>query len=212
MPVDAMRLLPRKTTFFELFDQHASTLVTMSRELRAMVHEYDQLEERQAHIKELERKCDQITHDLATETHATFVTPLDKEDIAAIASGLDDIADYADAAAVRFVLYKIPESTPASRQLSELLVQSVEVLASAVALLRSTRERERIIQACRQLHRLENETDSVYRQAMGDLFNTPGIDPIFVLKWKEIYERMEMAVDKCEDVSNVIEAIQLKYA
>src|SRR5687767_4478974 len=127
-----MRLLPRKTSFFDLFDQHASTLVTMCRELRDLVHQYDDLERRQASIKELERKCDQLTHDLATETHATFVTPLDKEDIAAIASGLDDIADYADAAAVRFVLYKIPESTPASRQLTDLLLQSAEILAAAV--------------------------------------------------------------------------------
>lgn len=177
-----------------------------------MVHHYDRLEERQARIKELERKCDQITHELATETHASFVTPLDKEDIAAIASGLDDIADYADAAAVRFVLYKIPESTPESRQLADYLVQSAEVLQGAVARLRSNREREAVIQACRELHRLENESDAAYRKAMGDLFNTPGIDPIFVLKWKEIYERMEMAIDKCEDVSNVLEAIQLKYA
>ena len=206
-----MRLLPRKTSFFDLFDQHAATLVTMCRELRDLVHQYDDLERRQASIKELERKCDQLTHDLATETHATFVTPLDKEDIAAIASGLDDIADYADAAAVRFVLYKIPESTPASRQLADLLLQSAEILAAAVGELRSSKGRDRVIKACRDLHRIENETDHVYRAAMGDLFNTPGVDPIFVLKWKEIYERLEMAVDMCEDVSNVLESIQLKY-
>lgn len=207
-----MRLLPQKTLFYDLFDKHAATLVQMCRELRDLLQTYDRVEERQQHIKALERECDQITHDLATETHATFVTPLDKEDIVAMASGLDDIADYADAAAIRFPLYQIPESTPESRELAELLVQCVELLASAVSGLRSGKERDRIIAACRELHRLENESDTIYRRAMGELFNRPGADPIFVLKWKEIYERLEMAIDKCEDVSNALETIQLKYS
>lgn len=207
-----MRLLPQKNLFYDLFDRHADILVTMCRELRDLVTHFDRIEERQLHIKDLERQLDQITHDLATETHATFVTPLDKEDIADIASGLDDIADYADAVAIRFPLYQIPESTPESRELAELLVQSVETLAVAVKCLRSGKDRDKIIKACRDLHRLENESDTIYRKAMGELFNRPGVDPIFVLKWKEIYERLEMAIDMCEDVSNVLESIQLKYS
>jgi uncharacterized protein len=207
-----MRLLPRKATFFDLFDRHASTLVAMCRELREMIHSYDQLEVRQARIKDLEHQCDAITHELATELHRSFVTPLDKEDIAAIANGLDDIADFADGAAVRFILYKIPQSTPESRQLADLLLEAAGVLASAVGALRSGKERDKIIQACRELHRLENESDTIYQGALGELFNTPGVDPIAVMKWKEIYERLEMAVDQCEDVANVLESIQHKYA
>ena len=206
-----MRLLPRKTSFFDRFDDHAATLVEIARELRAMLHEFDRLPERQARIKELEHHCDQLTHDLATETHATFVTPLDKEDIIAIASGLDDVADYADAVAVRIVLYQIPESTPEARQRADLLLETTVALQQAVSCLRSTKEHHKNINVCRDIHRLENLSDSAYRRALGTLFNTPGIDPIMVLKWKEIYERLEMAVDQCEDVSNVIESIQLKY-
>lgn len=207
-----MRLLPRTTSFFDLFDRHTANLVLIAQELRDMLEHFDRLEERQARIKDLEHECDEITHTLATEMHATFVTPLDKEDIAAIASGLDDIADYADAASVRISLYNIPESSPESRALAELLVQTTEVLRGAVSCLRTNRNRDQVIRACREIHRLENESDAVYRCALGKLFNTPGIDPILVLKWKEIYERIEMAVDQCEDVSNVLEAIQLKYA
>jgi predicted phosphate transport protein (TIGR00153 family) len=207
-----MRLLPQKTSFFDLFDQHADALVTIARELRDMLTFFDQLPERQARIKELEHRCDEITHALAREMHGTFITPLDKEDIAALYSGLDDVADSADAAAVRLIIYQIPESSAESRELAELLVRAVEVLQGAVCCLRTTRDRDRIFEACRQIHTLENESDAIYRRALGKLFNTPGVDPIAVLKWKEIYERLEMAVDKVEDVSNVLEAIQLKYA
>lgn len=206
-----MKLLPQKTVFFDLFDQHAENLVAIANELRDMLHAFDRLEERQARIKDLERACDQITHQLANETHATFVTPLDKEDLADIASGLDDVADYIDAAAVRLLMYQIPASSPESRELSVLIVQATEVLQGAVRRLRSSKERAQIIEACRQLHTIENESDAVYRRALGNLFNAPGADPIMVLKWKEIYERLEMAVDKVEDVSNVLEAIQFKY-
>lgn len=207
-----MPLLPKKTSFFDLFDQHASNLVLIAQELRDMLDQFDRLEERQARIKAIEHACDEITHAIATEMHATFVTPLDKEDIAAIASGLDDIADYTDAASVRISLYQITASSPESRDLAVLLVQCTEVLKEAVSCLRSNRNRDRVIAACREIHRIENESDSVYRRALGTLFNTPGVDPILVLKWKEIYERIEMAVDKCEDVSNIVESIQLKYS
>ena len=207
-----MGLLPKKTPFFDLFDQHAANLVLIAQELRDMFDHFDRLEERQARIKDLEHACDEITHALATEMHATFITPLDKEDIAAIASGLDDVADYADAASVRLSLYQIPASSEEARDLARLLVKCTEVLQDAVGCLRSNRNKDRVIRACREIHTIENESDAVYRRALGTLFNTPGVDPILVLKWKEIYERIEMAVDKCEDVSNVIESIQLKYS
>lgn len=206
-----MRLLPSKTTFFDMFDQHTANLVEIARELRDLLYHFDRVPEREAQVKALEHKGDEITHAIAQAMHASFVTPLDKEDIAAISSGLDDIADYADAVAARMVLYQIPESTPEAQQLADHLVQCIDVLKVAVAGLRSTREQEKVLAACHEIHRLENETDRIYRGVLGRLFNTPGIDPIMVMKWKEIYERLEMAVDKCEDVADRVEAIQLKY-
>jgi len=207
-----MRLLPRKASFFDLFDEHAANLTAIARELREMFHQFDRLPERQQRVKDLEHEGDRITHKLVMEMHGTFVTPIDKEDIAAMASGLDDVADHIDAVGDRIVLYQIPECTPYARELTDLLVQAAERLEKGVRCLRTMNERDTIIEVCRDIHRLENESDTVYRRAMGELFNTPGIDPITLLKWKEIYERLEKAVDECEDVSNVIEAIQLKYS
>ena len=206
-----MKLLPRKTTFFDLFDQHAANLVEICEALRDMLQHFDRLEERKAHVKALEHRGDEITHELARQMNATFVTPLDKEDIAQLYSGLDDVVDYVDAAADRFLLYKISSVTPEARELTDLMVETGRVLQGGVNCIRSTRKGDQIMIACREIHRLENESDTIYRRALGTLFNEPGIDPIEVIKWKEIYERLEMAVDKMEDVSNVLESIQLKY-
>jgi predicted phosphate transport protein (TIGR00153 family) len=206
-----MKLLPQKNIFFELFDQHADNLVAICEELRGMLHAFDRLPERRDRIKELEHRGDEITHELFRQMNLTFITPLDKEDIHAMASGLDDVVDYADAAGDRVALYQIPESMPEARALSDLLVESAKVLRGAVACLRTPSESARILTACREIHRLENESDTVYRRALGMLFNAPDADPILLLKWKEVYDRLEMAVDKCEDVANTVEAIQLKY-
>lgn len=206
-----MRLRSQKETFFDLFNQHAAHLVTICEELRDMFRDFDHLPERLERIRDLEHRCDDITHEVARRMHATFVTPLDKEDIRAIASGLDDVVDYADAAGDRVVLYQLSESSPHAHDLSVILVAAGKVLQGAVADLRGRREAEKILTACREIHRLENESDVVYRRGLGELFNAPGADPIHVLKWREIYERLEMAVDKCEDVANVLEGIQLKY-
>jgi predicted phosphate transport protein (TIGR00153 family) len=206
-----MKLRPQKTTFFDLFDQHAAHLVTICEEVRDLFGNFDRLPERLASIRDLEHRCDEITHEVVRQMHVTFVTPLDKEDILAIASGLDDVVDYADAAADRVVLYQICEPSPSAHELSVLLVDAGRVLQGAVACLRAARQREKILTSCREIHSLENQSDTVYRRALGALFNTPGADPIHVLKWREIYERLEMAVDKCEDVANVLEGIQLKY-
>src|SRR4051794_23672807 len=155
-----MRLLPRKTTFFDLFDRQTAFLLSIAQEIQALFRTFDRLEERQARIKDLEHEGDEVTHELFNQIHATVVTPLDKEDIAAIASGLDDIADFLDAAAVRVVLYRIPETNPEAAQLADLTVRTVEVLKGAVACLRETREQARMTQAFRDIHALENESDT----------------------------------------------------
>jgi predicted phosphate transport protein (TIGR00153 family) len=175
------------------------------------VNDFTGIEQKQAAIKEFEHAGDDLAHELFNKMHATFVTPLDKDDLAALASGLDDIADYVDAAGERFVIYQIEQPTEEARQLAGLMVAAAEIVARTVHGLRNMRGRDLFFQAFREIHDLENQSDSVYRRALGDLFNTPGIDPIRILKWKEIYERMEMAVDKCEDVANVVEGIILKY-
>src|SRR5947209_8019263 len=174
--------------------------------------DYTNLEVRQAALKDLEHEGDRITHELFSSMHATFVTPLDKDDIAALAGGLDDIADYVDAAGDRFLMYRIDAPTPEAREMATLLLAAARVVVSTVHELRKMGNRDGFFRAFREIHDLENQSDAVYRRALSSLFNTPGVDPIVVLKWREIYERIEMAVDKCEDVANVVESVILKYA
>jgi predicted phosphate transport protein (TIGR00153 family) len=207
-----VRLLPRQDIFYDLLEQQADNVVALCECFNELIHDFQNVAQKQAAVKELERAGDKLAHELFNKMHATFVTPLDKDDLAALASGLDDIADYVDAAAVRLVLYKIAEPSAAAMQLAELMRAAAGIVAEAVRGLRSLRGREQFSQAFERIHELENQSDNIYRGALGELFNAPGADPIQILKWKEIYERMEMSVDKCEDVANVIEGIVLKYA
>jgi uncharacterized protein len=205
-----MRFGPSRDSFYDLFEKHVDTVLMMCQELKELLTHYDRLSERQGRIKDLEHRCDQLTHEIAIKLHTHLILPLDAEDIAATASGLDDIADYVDAAAVRFELYRIEESTPEARALADLLVSTVTVLQEAVPLLRHHQEHERLLTLCREVKRLEGAADNVYRHALGLLFNAPGADPILVMKWQEIYQRLEQAVDKCDDVANVLEGVKFK--
>ena len=135
---------------------------------------------------------------------------LDKEDVAAISSSLDDIADYVDGVAVRITLYQIRETTPAARDLAGLLVQCTAAVQAAVQHLRPPQDHERLDAAASEIVRLEDQADTIYRRAVAALVNTPGLDPILTLKWQEIYELLERAVDKCDDVRKAIEITQYK--
>ena len=207
-----MRLLGQKTEFYDLLDRHGDNILRMCEHFAQTLADYTNLEVRQAALKDLEHEGDRITHELFSSMHATFVTPLDKDDIAALAGGLDDIADYVDAAGDRFLMYRIDAPTPEAREMATLLLAAARVVVSTVHELRKMGNRDGFFRAFREIHDLENQSDAVYRRALSSLFNTPGVDPIVVLKWREIYERIEMAVDKCEDVANVVESVILKYA
>jgi len=207
-----LRLLGQKTDFYDLLDRHGENLIRMCEQFAQTLVEYTDLEARQAALKDLEHEGDRITHELFSSMHATFITPLDKDDLAALAGGLDDIADYVDAAGDRFLMYRIAEPSPEAREMATLLLATARVVVSTVRELRKLGNREGFFRAFREIHDLENQGDAIYRRALSNLFNTPDVEPIFVLKWKEIYERIEMAVDKCEDVANVVESVVLKYA
>lgn len=207
-----MRLLPRNTLFYDLLEQQADNVVAICERLCDLVTDFRDVEARQNAIKDLEHAGDQLTQELFRSMLSTFITPLDKDDLAALASGLDDVVDYVDAAASRFVIYRIEQPTEEAVELAGLLLTLARSVAQMVRALRDLHGKDTLMEAFREMHDLENRTDSVYRKALGNLFNTPGVDPIYVIKWKEIYERMEMAADKCEDVANVVEGIVLKYA
>jgi uncharacterized protein Yka (UPF0111/DUF47 family) len=207
-----MKVLTGKVTFYDRFDQQAVNLVAIAAELREMFHVFDRLPQRRDRIQALEAELDAVTRAVVQEMQTTFITPLDKEDIHALAMGLDDVADFADAAGDRVVLYQIPESSLEARQLADLLASAAKRVQSAVAGLRDLRRPEPIRADCEEVRRLEKESDAIYRRTLAALFNRPGADPLQVVKWSEIYARLEAAIDRCQAVIHVVEGIQLKYS
>jgi predicted phosphate transport protein (TIGR00153 family) len=203
------RLLPRETSFFDFFDEHAALTVAGAKELLAMVSNGASIGPRAIRIKELEHEADIVTHRCVEALHKTFITPIDRNDIHRLITRMDDVLDYIEAAADRIALYEITEMSSDLRQLADVLVRSSQAMELAVRGLRDLRHAEAIRQACVDVNRLENEADSLLRSALAKLFRTEK-DPILLIKWKEIYETFEIATDRCEDVANVIEGVALE--
>jgi uncharacterized protein Yka (UPF0111/DUF47 family) len=140
------------------------------------------------------------------------VTPLDKEDLHALVNGLDDITDFIEASTARLVIYQLLEPREDLHALVRLLVNITAATVKAVSNLRNLKARGKFQHTIIRIHEIENEADRSFRQALGDLFNAPDAEPINVIKWKEIYDRIERAMDSCEDVANMVESVVVKYA
>ena len=207
-----MRLLGKDLTFYTLLEKQAECAVRAAREFHNLSRNFETLADRARRIEDIEHEADEVTHQLANKVDSTFVTPLDKEDLHDLSSGLDDITDQIEAAVGRLALYRLNTPRPDVEPLVNLLVQITEATADAVGQLRHGRKRESVQDCFIRIHELENQSDQRFRQALADLFDEPNPDPLMVMKWKEIYDRIEIAVDKCEDVANVIESVVVKYA
>lgn len=200
------RLIPREEKFFETFNQMADVLRRAADLLVEMVDEFDNNGEIAGRIKDVEHEGDIVTHDLVRKLHQTFVTPLDREDIHALASKLDDVVDWIDQAAANMVLYKVTYPLPEVKELAHIIRQQTIAIQQALAQLgRRGGGRD----PCVEIHRLENEGDRVLGHAVARLFEEER-DPVTLIKWKEILEALEQATDMCEDVANVLEGIELK--
>jgi hypothetical protein len=199
-------LAPREERFFDMFNESVDVVLEGVRLFNDMIQDFTNLEEKAKKIKEVELRGDQFTHRMVEALNRSFVTPIDRDDIYALNSGLDDILDYAEALASRMVLFKIKETTPEMRQFGELLLKSTAQIALAV---HSLRHLENLMGYCKEIKRLENLGDDVSRKAISDLFENER-DAIVLIKFKELYGRMESAMDKCEDVANIIETIVVK--
>ncbi|MHB1161167.1 MAG: DUF47 domain-containing protein [Chloroflexota bacterium] len=162
-------------------------------------------------LESLEHEGDRITHDLFAELNKTFVTPLDREDIHALAAAMDTVLDQMDAAADTMVLYGVEQPTDQAKLLADIIVDSAEQVYQAIAVLRSRRNIREMLVHCVEINRLENEADEVRRQVLAALFREES-DVIKIIKWKEIYELLEKATDGCEDVADVLQTIVLKNA
>jgi predicted phosphate transport protein (TIGR00153 family) len=172
---------------------------------------FDDLSEAEKTVREikfLEHKGDQLIHELMNKLNKSFITPFDREDIHALACTLDDVVDLIDAAADRIPTYKIKEVRPGARQLTELILHCSEIIVRAVSQLSKP---QNILEYCEQLTQIEKEADRIKGECIANLFEN-SLDPIEVIKWKEIYEVLEATTDKCEDVSDVMQAVVLKAA
>ena len=205
-----LSLVPKEEKFFFLLHQSAMNLQKASRKLQDLLTNYENVPAKVAEIRELEEFGDQVIHDIFHALHRTFVTPIDREDISALAERLDDIIDAIEEVANYLLEYKIEKPTEFARHLATIIVQTTDELEKATSLLhyRGSKLKE-ILPYTVEVNRLENEADQITSRAMGDLF-TNSQDAIHILKWCDIYNDLEGATDRAEDAANVLEAIVLK--
>ena len=204
-----MRLLPHDASFFAHFEHQGKKTVEGCRAFLDMVEQPGDMERRAERVKQIEHECDEITHAVVEALHKTFITPIDRNDIYRLITKMDDIMDLVEAAADRLALYQIPTMTVEVADLARCLVDSAEHVVSAVSGIRDLGKPNGILQHCIEINRLENVADGILRGALARLFREEK-DPIAVIKWKEIYETLESATDRCEDVANIIEGVVLE--
>ena len=200
--------LPKEEQYFALFAQMTSYIYDASGALVEMLA--DKTGDYSGHlkrIKEIEHQCDDLTHSVSTRLNKSFITPFDREDIFHLSGALDDIVDLIDDAARTMVMYEVHESTPHAVRFADIIQRmAVELHEVVKTLERPNGIAPRLV----ELHRLENEGDDTYHKAIAELFHN-ATDPLNVLKWKDIYEKLEAAVDRCENVANIIESVIIKH-
>lgn len=203
--------MPRQDKFSDLFEESARNMVKTAQVLSEMVETWQFVESRVAEIAELEHAGDMITHQIMALLHRTFVTPYDREDIAHLANVMDDVTDFIHSAADAMLIYKIDCPSQRAKELASIIVQAAAEVEKAVCWLRRRADLKQILKQCVEINRLENMADRVFRAAMAELFDDE-VDIAQVIKWREIYEHMESATDRCEDVANVLEGVAIKHA
>ncbi len=203
--------IPREEKFFDLFEGSARNIVKTAQGLKDMLDNWGDIGIKVAEITEFEHEGDSITHQIMALLHRTFVTPFDREDIALLAHTMDDITDFIHAAADAIYIYKIDAPIPRAQELADIILQAANEVQKAVPMLRHRSDLKKVLEHCVELNRLENMADKVYRSALGELFEDTS-DTVHIIKWREVYEHMESATDRCEDVANVIEGVALKHA
>jgi uncharacterized protein len=202
------RLIPREESFYDLFVQQAEHLVTGSGLLRDLVRNFEDVPAKARRLHDIEHEADEATHEVMRRLNTTFVTPLDREDIHELASSLDDVMDHMDAAADLLVLHKIEKPLPEMQTQADLLARAAETTVGAM---KALPQFDRLEEYWVEINRLENEGDRIYRQGIADLFGGD-FKAMDVLKWKDIIDELEAAMDEFEDVANTLEGIALKQA
>lgn len=205
------KLMPRSDGFFDDFDAQADATVRGARLLYELLQDSSDMHRKVAAIKEVEHQGDDIAHRAFERLHRQFITPFDRAEIHRLLGRIDDVLDLTDATAERLLLYEVGPAPQAAKELARVLVPCCEKLQQAVRLMRHIKNPAEILAACRDIKTMESEADALGRAAIAELFKS-GKDPLSIIKWKEIYDLMETATDRCEDVANVIEGVVLEHA
>ena len=199
-------IAPRDREFFDLFEEAGGNIERAARLLEEMLLEYPERNELAREILICEQEGDRITHDIIRRLNQTFVTPIDREDIYELSSALDDVVDYTEEVADYLGLYKIEAPMSQAQELAKVLHQCGRQIAAAMPRLRGFKD---ITHYTVEINRLENDGDRIVREAIASLFDN-GIDPMVVIRWKDIFERLEDAIDAAEHVANILEGIVIK--
>jgi uncharacterized protein len=196
----------------ENLEKQGEVLVRATSDLVLLISNYEKnnITQKASAIKELEHEGDRLTHELFTMISSTFVTPLDREDISGLASSIDEVLDFTDGVADRFLLFKINKPAPYMLELSKILLLASQQISQILIMLRKKNNLHTLMEFCNTIKKYEHEADGIYRNAIAELFETNN-NPIEVIKLKEIYENLEESLDKCQDVADIVEDITLKY-
>ena len=202
-----MRLIPRDEQFFVMFGQLAKQLTSSAQLLIQLFSSPDQMDDLVARIKSVEHDADKLTRDIIHRINTSFITPIDREDIHLLTSRLDNVVDLVDGAARRTQMFHVREMRPEARELAQVLERACTAIEVAVV---NLKKQKIVEQRTSEVKALEEEGDAIYHAAIGRLFSG-NPDPLEVIKWRDLFERVEDAIDQCEDVANTLEAISLKH-
>jgi predicted phosphate transport protein (TIGR00153 family) len=205
-----MKLFSKEAEFFDLFDKAAANASRAASTLVASMEHFTNLDTWAKEVHELEEEGDLLTHDIIKRLNKTFITPIDREDIHALASTLDDVLDSIWGTAERLTIFKLKEPTADAVNMSRELLITVDLVHKAIKKLKE-KNYAQMQEYCIEINKMENKLDRIFKDALGRLFDEMK-DPVLVIKWKEIYELLEDASDKCEDVADILESIAIKNA
>jgi predicted phosphate transport protein (TIGR00153 family) len=209
--VPRIPFLPTNEKFYDLLHASAQNLVEAGEVLADLMEHHQNVDMKTAHIRELEHKGDAITHEIMAALHKTFVTPIDREDIARLADRMDDVMDNVEEAVAAMRIYGVSGPTTRCVEMADIVRLMTIKVEESIAQLRNRRHLGNILPNCVELNRLENVADDLFRKSMAELFQS-GVTPVDIIKWRDIYRQLEAATDRCEDIANLLEGVVLRNA
>lgn len=205
-----LSLLPKENIFYQLLEQLAVNAEKTVKLFKELITNWNHTHPALQHLEDLEHACDQIVHEIMVKLNKTFVTPIDREDIHHLTKKMDDVVDIIQALSKRMLLFQVRTVTADLKEMTEVLEEAVEIMVIAIHQIKNIKDGDKLLELCVQMHTLENRGDLLFEKTLGKIFLN-ATDPLEVIKWKEIYDFLERAIDTCEDIADIIWGIVAKY-